>query len=76
MRYLTREIDNISDKNAKIIKNNKYQELFDKIDMPAWDSSLPSEKQSFESLQREVGGYQTAIRLASSMVKKLEALQD
>jgi len=76
MRHLTREIDNISEKNQKINTNNKYKELLEKIDINAWASQKDLKKLPFEHLQREMGEKRGIVIHATNIKTKIETLQD
>ena len=75
-RSLSVELENISEKNKKIIQNNKYKELLSHIDInKIQDSALPP-KESYDKYQEELGEISSIINAATKMLIKLEKLAD
>ena len=75
-RSLSIELKNISEKNKKIIQNNKYKELLSHIDInQIQNSSLPP-KESYDKYQEELGEISSIINAATKMLIKLEKLKD
>ena len=75
-RSLSVELKNISEKNKKIIQNNKYKELLSHIDInKIQDSPLPP-KESYDKYQEELGEISSIINAATKMLIKLEKLAD
>jgi len=56
-RFLTKEIENISEKNKKISKNNKYKELLSKINLQELKKIEVVEKQSYDDFQSKIGKF-------------------
>ena len=54
-RSLSVELNNISEKNKKILQNNKYKELLSHIDIEKIQNSNLPEKESYDSYQKELG---------------------
>jgi hypothetical protein len=54
-RSLSVELENISEKNKKILTNNQYKELLSKINLDEVNSIQVSEKESYDDYQKEVG---------------------
>ena len=54
-RSLTMGIENISEKNKKIVKNNQYIKLLKDIDIDRIQNIEVSQKQSYDSLQADLG---------------------
>ena len=69
---LISEITNISEKNKKIIKNNKYRDLLQSIDISALQSAGPQEAQNYDPLVQDYG---EANALATGSEKTLEKLK-
>ena len=76
LRNLTRELDNISEKNEKISKNNNYKDLLERLDISILTSGGHLKHIPHELLQRRVGEQNTAIRYAKEAIKKLGILKD
>ena len=75
-RSLTKEIENISEKNKKISQNNQYIDLLKKIDIQKVQSIEVEEKQSYDTLQSDLGNLNGVIAGAKKLMKKLEDLKD
>ena len=69
---LISEITNISEKNKKIIKNNKYRDLLQSIDISALQSADPQAAQNYDPLVQDYG---EANALATGSEKTLEKLK-
>jgi len=54
-RFLTKEIENISEKNKKISKNNSYKDLLRQIDIDEARNCVITKKESYDDLQSELG---------------------
>ena len=52
-RSLSIELENISEKNKKILTNNQYKELLSKINLDELTSIEVSEKESYDEYQKE-----------------------
>ena len=75
-RSLSIEIQNISENNKKILKNNQYKKMLDEIDLGQLESIEASEKLSYDSYQEELGRLDADTKAASKMLQKLENLGD
>jgi DNA repair exonuclease SbcCD ATPase subunit len=67
---------NISEKNKKIQKNNQYKSLLEKVDLNVANSIKVTSKQSYDSLQKELGEIGSNIDKAKKLLTKLEGLKD
>jgi len=75
-RSLSVELNNISEKNKKILQNNKYKELLKRIDIEKIQNSDLPEKESYDSYQKELGEIAGKINTATQMLIKLNKLED
>lgn len=75
-RFLTKEIENISEKNKKISKNNKYKELLSKINLQELKKIEVAEKQSYDEFQSKIGTLSAIVAGSKRLVKKLRDLGD
>lgn len=76
LRQLTKEIENISEKNKKIIQNNKYKELLNSIDLAQLEDINISEIKSYDSLQSKLGSLKGAAAGSKKLLDKLKGLGD
>jgi DNA repair exonuclease SbcCD ATPase subunit len=75
-RHLTKEIENISEKNKKISKNNQLKVLLDQIDLQEAQNCSISEKQSYDSLQADIGTHTQVSAGSQRLIEKLNKLGD
>jgi len=75
-RSLSVELENISEKNKKIIKNNHYKEMLNKINLDEVNKIEITEKESYDEQQREIGQLDAATKASKRMLEKLEKLGD
>ena len=75
-RSLSVELENISEKNKKILTNNQYKELLSKINIDEINSIQVSEKESYDEYQKEAGQLDAAMKASRRMLEKLEKLGD
>jgi len=75
-RSLTKEIENISEKNKKISKNNQYISLLKQIDIQEIQNIEVPAKESYDTLQSELGSLNGVVTGSRRMMKKLEELHD
>ncbi len=75
-RSLSVELENISEKNKKIVRNNHYKEMLSKINLDEVNKIEVSEKESYDEQQREVGQLDAAMKASKRMLEKLEKLGD
>ena len=76
LRSLTVEIENISEKNKKISKNNQYKKLLEAIDIAKIQASSVKEYESYDDLQEDLGSYNAVATGALQTIEKLEKLSD
>ena len=75
-RQLSKELENISEKNKKIPKNNQLLSLLNQIDLQAAQSCKIVEKVSYDDLQAYVGEYKQVVAGSQHLLAKLEKLGD
>tara|TARA_Y100001972_G_scaffold47659_1_gene58783 strand:+ start:1429 stop:3225 length:1797 start_codon:yes stop_codon:yes gene_type:complete len=75
-RSLSIELQNISEKNKKILTNNQYKELLSKINIDYINSVEVTQKESYDEYQKEVGQLEAAKKASERMLEKLEKLGD
>ena len=75
-RHLTKEIENISEKNKKISKNNQLRRLLGQIDLQEAQNCKVSEKKSYDSLQAQVGTHSQVAAGSQRLIEKLNKLGD
>ena len=75
-RHLTKEIENISEKNKKISKNNQLRSLLGQIDLQEAQSCTVTEKKSYDSLQAQMGTHTQVAAGAQRLIEKLNKLGD
>ena len=76
LRSLTIEIENISEKNKKISKNNKYIKLLKEINIQEIQNIEVTAKESYDDLQSELGNLNGVVAGSKRLVKKLHELDD
>ena len=75
-RSLTKEIENISEKNKKISQNNQCISLLKNINIQEIQNINVDSKQSYDTLQSELGTLNGVVTGSRRMMKKLEDLHD
>ena len=75
-RHLTKEIENISEKNKKISKNNQLRRLLGQIDLQESQSCKVTENNSYDSLQAQVGTHSQVAAGSQRLIEKLNKLGD
>jgi len=75
-RSLSIEIQNISENNKKILKNNQYKAMLDELDLSKLDSISASEKISYDSFQSELGQIEADRQGAEKLLLKMNKLGD
>jgi len=75
-RFLTKEIENISEKNKKISKNNSYIELLKQINIEDARKCTVAKKESYDDLQAELGSLNGVVAGSKKLLEKLEKLGD
>lgn len=75
-RRLTTEIENISEKNKKISKNNHFKDLLKSIDIDKAQKIDVTEKVSYDAEQSEVGSLKQIVAGSKKEIEKLKKLED
>ncbi len=75
-RSLTKEIENISEKNKKISQNNQCISLLKQINIQEIQNININAKESYDTLQSELGNLTGVVTGSRRMMKKLEDLED
>ena len=75
-RSLSIELENISEKNKKILTNNQYKDLLSKVNIDYINNIKVSAKESYDEYQKEVGQLEAAKKASERMLEKLEKLGD
>ena len=75
-RHLTKEIENISEKNKKISKNNQLRRLLGQINLQEAQNCKITEKKSYDSLQAQVGTHSQVAAGSQRLIEKLNKLGD
>ena len=75
-RHLTKEIENILERNKKISKNNQLIELLGQIDLQDIQNPSVTERKSYDALQEEVGNFTQIAAGSKRLLTKLNQLGD
>jgi len=75
-RFLSKEIENISEKNKKISKNNQYIELLKSINLAEAQNCKIINKVSYDDLQTESGTLSGVVAGSKKLLDKLNKLGD
>jgi DNA repair exonuclease SbcCD ATPase subunit len=76
LRSLSVELENISEKNKKILANNSNKEALKAVDMEKANKISASQVISYDYLQKEEGNCGSNIHSAKTMLNKLKSLGD
>ena len=76
LRSVMMEIQNISEKNKKISQNNQYKDMLSKIDLDDLKNLGNLSKQSYDSLQAEMGSIKQAVAGSQRLLDKMSKLGD
>ena len=76
IRSLSVELENISEKNKKILRNNQYIEMLSGINLYEINSIEVTEKVSSDEFQKELGQLEAGMKASERMLQKLEKLDD
>lgn len=76
LRTLTTELENISQKNKKILENNQYKDLLKRINLQEIQHPKVTSKQSYDEFQAELGRVRSAIKISENLINKVEKLED
>ena len=74
-RSLSIELENISEKNKKILTNNQYKTLLNKINIEEINS-IEVSKESYDDNNRMIGQMTETIKGSKALISKLESLGD
>ena len=75
-RSLSIELENISEKNKKILRNNQYKEMLAGISLDEINNIIATEKISPDEFQKELGQLEAGMKASERMLQKLERLDD
>ena len=75
-RYLTKEIENISEKNKKISNNNQLLELLNQVNLQEVQDCLVTERKSYDTLQADMGNHMQIAAGSKRLLNKLSTLGD
>ena len=73
-RSLMIEIENISENNKKILKNNQYRKMLQDIDIAHLQVALPKESQDYDPLVQEYGKEKALAAGSQKTLTKLQGL--
>ena len=76
LRSLMVEVENISDKNKKIAKNNQYKSMLQAIDIAAIQNSPITALESYDMIQEELGTWAAVATGAQRTLTQLRAIKD
>ena len=74
--HLSTEIKNISERNKKILANNKYKELLDRIDVAELSKAESTNLESYDNHQSKLGQHKAVATEAQRLLNKLYKLGD
>ena len=75
-RSLSIELENISEKNKKILRNNQYKEMLAAINLDEINNIQITEKISPDNFQKELGQLEAGMKASEKMLQKLQKLDD
>ena len=75
-RSLSIELENISEKNKKILRNNQYKEMLAAINLAEINNIQVAEKISPDDFQKELGQLEAGMKASERMLQKLKKLDD
>ena len=75
-RSLSIELENISEKNKKILRNNQYKEMLATINLGEINNIQITEKVSPDEFQKELGQLEAGMKASEKMLQKLQKLDD
>jgi len=76
LRFLQKEIENISEKNKKISKNNHFKEALQQINIQEAQTSNIKGVESYDHLQAELGEHKATLTGSQRLIAKLNKLGD
>ena len=74
-RHLTSEIQNISEKNKKISKNNTYKDMLKGINLQEANNIQVSAIESYDDYQSKVGSLKQVVAGSKKFIEKLKGLE-
>ena len=75
-RSLSIELENISEKNKKILKNNQYKEMLAGINLDEINRIEVDSKESYDEYNNEIGQLDAGMKASTRLLEKLEKLGD
>ena len=75
-RHLTKEIENISEINKKVSKNNHFKEALKNINLNEVQKIDINAKESYDTQQSEVGSLKSIVAGSKKAIDKLKKLED
>ena len=76
LRFLEKEIENISEKNKKISQNNHFKEALQQINIQEAQTSTIEGVESYDHLQAELGEHKGTLTGSQRLIEKLNKLGD
>ena len=76
LRFLEKELENISEKNKKISQNNHFKEALQQINIQEAQSSTIEGVESYDHLQAELGEHKGTLTGSQRLIEKLNKLGD
>ena len=76
LRFLQKEIENISEKNKKISQNNHFKEALQQINIQEAQNCGIEAVQSYDHLQAELGEHKATLTGSQRLIAKLNKLGD
>ena len=76
LRFLQKEIENISEKNKKISQNNHFKEALQQINIQEAQNCGIEAIQSYDHLQAELGEHKATLTGSQRLIAKLNKLGD
>ena len=75
-RSLSIELENISEKNKKILRNNQYKEMLAGINLDEINRIEVDSKESYDEYNNEIGQLDAGMKASTRLLEKLEKLGD
>ena len=75
-RSISIELENISEKNKKILRNNQYREMLAAINLDEINSIEIDSKESYDEYQKVAGQLDAEIKASNTLLEKLKKLGD
>ena len=74
LRYLTIELQNISEKNKKILQNNHYRKMLQSVNITELQKSVANELEDYDPLVSDYGEQKGVAAGSERALKKIQAL--